>query len=160
SSSYIQHKGSSVDRSRQAGPHAHSVNIAANNKYVVAADLGMDQVLVYKFDPAKSTIAPNDPPFTKVAPASGPRHFNFHPKGKFAYVINEMASTVTVFRWDMAKGTLSELQTISTLPDDVDKRKNSTAEVVVHPRGKFLYGSNRGHNSLALFAIDQAKGTL
>jgi 6-phosphogluconolactonase len=156
---FIQHKGSSVDRRRQQGPHAHSANISFDNRFVVVADLGLDQVLVYKFDPTTAGLAPNDPPYVSVKPGSGPRHFTFHPKGKFAYVINEMASTVTAFRWDAKAGSFTEIETVSTLPPG-DKTDNTTAEVVAHPSGKFLYGSNRGHNSLAVFAIDRAKGTL
>jgi 6-phosphogluconolactonase len=156
--SFIQHTGSSITP-RQKGPHAHSANISFDNRFVVVADLGLDQVLVYKFDPAKATLTPNDPPFVKVAPGSGPRHFTFHPKGRFAYVINEIASTVTAFTWDAKRGTFTEIQTISTLPDGW-KGNTTTAEVVAHPNGKFLYGSNRGHNSLAVFTIDPAKGTL
>lgn len=150
---FIQHAGSSVDKRRQMGPHAHSVNYSANNKFVVAADLGLDQVLVYKIDPATATLTPNDPPFAKVKPGGGPRHFTFHPKGKYAYVINEMGQAVTAFAWDANKGSLTEIQHISTLPDGVTVANNTTAEVVAHPSGKFLYGSNRGHNSIALFSI-------
>ncbi|HUQ93005.1 MAG TPA: lactonase family protein [Bryobacteraceae bacterium] len=152
SASFIQHKGSSADPRRQQGPHAHSVNISSDGRYVICADLGMDQVLVYKFDAAKSTLTANDPPFASVKPGSGPRHFTFHPNGKYAYVINEMLSTVTAFQWDASRGVLKELHTISTLPADF-KGNNSTAEVVAHSNGKFLYGSNRGHNSLAVFSI-------
>ncbi|MEZ5355560.1 MAG: lactonase family protein [Bryobacteraceae bacterium] len=152
-SSSIQHEGSSADKRRQSGPHAHSVNIAKSNKFAVVADLGLDRVLVYKFDPAHGKIEPNDPPYTSVKPGSGPRHFNFHPSQKYAYVINEMAATVTAFRWDAAKGTLTEIQTISTIPGGVNPPGNTTAEVLVHPSGRFLYGSNRGHNSIAMFRI-------
>ena len=155
-----QHKGSSVDKQRQGGPHAHSVNLSKDNRFLVVGDLGLDQVMVYKLDAANSTITANDPPFTKVAPGSGPRHFNFHPSGKYGYVINEMALTVTAFQWEAKKGVLKEIQTISTLPADADRKGASTAEVLVHPSGKWLYGSNRGHNTIALFNIDQADGKL
>lgn len=158
-SSFVQHSGSSVNPKRQQGPHAHSINLSRDNKFAVVADLGLDQVLVYRFDPAKATLAANDPPFVKVKPGAGPRHFAFHPNAKFAYVINEIQSTVTALSWDAARGAFSELQTITTLPEGFSEN-NSTAEVQVHPSGKFLYGSNRGHNSIAVFAIDQAKGTL
>lgn len=158
-SSFIQHKGSSVNPKRQQGPHAHSVNLSADNRFAVVADLGLDQVLVYRLDAAKGVITPNDPPFTAVKPGSGPRHFAFHPKGKFAYVINELASTVTAFAYDAARGVLKEIQTTTTLPADFSG-VNYTAEVQVHPSGKFLYGSNRGHNSIAVFQVDGRKGTL
>jgi len=158
-SSVIQHKGSGVDPKRQQGPHAHSVNLSADNRFAVVADLGLDQVFVYKFDPNKGTLAPNDPPFAKVNPGGGPRHFAFHPGGKFAYVINEMQSTVTAFSYDAVRGAFTQLQTITTLPKDFSGN-NSTAEVQVHPSGKFVYGSNRGHNSIAVFQVDAKKGTL
>jgi 6-phosphogluconolactonase len=123
------------------------------------ADLGLDKVFVYRFDPLKGTLTPNEPPSVAVPPGSGPRHFAFHPNGRNAYVINELASTVTAFHYDSDRGVLEPLQTISTLPKDF-KGSNTTAEVQVHPSGKFLYGSNRGHNSIAVFAIDPATGKL
>lgn len=156
---FIQHQGSSVNPQRQRGPHAHSANISPDNRFVVVADLGLDRVLVYRLDPANAGLTPNDPPYISVKPGSGPRHFTFHPKGKFAYVINELASTVTAFRWNSSRGSFTELETVSTLPPGV-QIENTTAEVVAHPNGKFLYGSNRGHNSIAVFSIDPGKGTL
>jgi 6-phosphogluconolactonase len=160
-SSFVQHKGTSVDKGRQEAPHAHSINVDAQNRFAFVADLGLDTVQVYRFDAAKGLITPNDPAAAKVAPGSGPRHFAFHPSGKFAYVINEMSLTVTAFQYDADKGQLNTLQTITTLPEGVTDRKGmSTAEVVVHPSGKFLYGSNRGHHSIAAFAIDQSTGKL
>lgn len=158
-SAFVQHTGSGADKSRQEGPHAHSINPSLDNRFAMAADLGLDKMLVYKLDPAKGTLTPNQPPSVSVKPGSGPRHFAFHPSGKFAYVINEIASTVTAFSYDAAAGALTGIQTISTKPKD-HKGENDTAEVQVHPNGKFLYGSNRGHNSIAVFAIDPAKGTL
>jgi 6-phosphogluconolactonase len=115
-------------------------------------------VLVYRFDANKGTLEPNDPPAAEVKPGAGPRHFAFHPSGKYAYVINELDSTVTAFRYDGKKGTLETIHSVTTLPEAT--KGNSTAEVVVHPSGKFLYGSNRGHNSIAVFAIDQETGKL
>jgi 6-phosphogluconolactonase len=159
-SASVQHKGSSVDRSRQEGPHAHSINVDAGNRFAVAADLGLDEILVYRFDAAKGSLKPNDPPFTKVASGAGPRHFSFHPDGKHAYVINEMLLTVTAFDYDPQRGTLKEIQTISTVPEGVDRKGLSTAEVQVHPSGNFLYGSNRGHNTIAMFSIDPQTGRL
>jgi 6-phosphogluconolactonase len=155
----VQDSGSSADKQRQAGPHAHSANLSPSNKFMLLADLGLDQVLVFKFDAAKGALTPNRPPFAKVAPGSGPRHLAFSTNGKFAYVIDEMAATVTAFRWDSAHGTLDELQTISTLPADYAGGK-STAEIAAHPNGRFLYGSNRVHNSIALFDIDAVTGKL
>ncbi|MBI3664749.1 MAG: lactonase family protein [Acidobacteria bacterium] len=158
-SAFVQHTGSSVNPQRQEGPHAHSINVSLDNRFAVAADLGLDEVLVYHLDPVKGSLTPNDPPFAKVNPGAGPRHFAFHPGGRFAYVINEIQSTVTAFAYDASRGTLKELQTISTLPAGF-KGESYTAEVQVHPSGRFLYGSNRGHDSIAVFAIDPAQGTL
>jgi 6-phosphogluconolactonase len=158
--SFHQHTGSSIDTKRQQGPHGHSINLDAANHFAVAADLGLDELLVYRFDAAAGTLAPNDPPFTKLASGSGPRHFAFHPDGKHAYVINEMKLTVTAFDFDPDRGTLKEIQTISTVPPGVGGKGLSTAEVQVHPSGKFLYGSNRGHNTIAIFTIDPATGRL
>ncbi len=160
-SSFQQHAGSSVDKSRQEAPHAHSINLDRDNRFAFVADLGLDKVLVYRFDAGKGTITPNDPAAAAVAPGAGPRHFAFHPSGKYAYVINEMDLTVTAFDYDPAKGILKNRQTITTLPAGVKDRKGmSTAEVVVHPSGKFLYGSNRGHHTIAIFSIDGKSGAL
>ncbi|HMF18384.1 MAG TPA: lactonase family protein [Gemmataceae bacterium] len=158
-SAIVQHKGSSADKSRQEAPHAHSINLDAANRYVFVADLGLDKVVIYRFDPEKGDLAKNDPPYAPIAPTSGPRHFAFHPNGKFAYVINELKNTVTAFDYDPKTGALKTIQTVPTLPRDF-KGNSWTAEVVVHPSGKFLYGSNRGHNSLAIFAIDATTGKL
>ncbi len=158
-SAFVQHSGSSVNPKRQDAPRAHSINPSPDNRFAVVADLGLDQVLVYRLDPAKGSLVANNPPFARVRPGAGPRHFAFHPGGRYAYVINEIASTVTAFTWDAAGGILEETQTISTLPEDFSGN-NTTAEVQVHPSGRFLYGSNRGHDSIAVFAVDVAKGTL
>jgi putative heme-binding domain-containing protein len=155
---FVQHAGSSLDKSRQEGPHAHSINLDKAGKYAVAADLGLDKLLVYKFDPAKGTLTPNDPAATETAPAAGPRHFSFHPDDKHAYACGEMDSTVIVMDYDAAKGVLTKTQTLSTLP--APHKGNSTAEVLVHPSGKFVYVSNRGHNTIALFQVDPATGKL
>jgi len=157
--SFVQHAGSSVNPRRQQSPHAHSINLSPDNRFAVVADLGLDQLLVYRFDIANGTLAPNDPPFARVSPGAGPRHFAFHPGGRYAYVINELQSTVTAFAYDSVRGTFQDLQTISTLPKDF-AGTNYTAEVQVHPTGKFLYGSNRGHDSIAVFAVDARKGSL
>lgn len=156
---FHQHTGSSADPGRQKGPHAHSVNLDKQNKHVIVADLGLDQVKVYKFNASTGAMTPNEPAFAKVKPGSGPRHFSFHPSGKYAYVINEMACTVTAFQWDARKGTLTEVETVTTLPVPV-QRGYSTAEVVAHPNGRFVYGSNRGHNTIAVFQVDPASGKL
>jgi len=159
--SKIQHAGNSVNPDRQKEPHAHSINVSPDNRFAVAADLGLDKLLVYKFDPATSTLVTNDPPSAAVAPGSGPRHAAFHPNGKLLYVINEILCTLTTFAYDAQRGVLTELQTLSTLPSaDPLKPGYSTAEVQVHPSGKFVYGSNRGHDSITVFAVDPEKGTL
>ncbi|MBI3850591.1 MAG: lactonase family protein [Verrucomicrobia bacterium] len=158
---FIQHTGSSANPQRQKEPHAHSINLDAANRFAFAADLGLDKILVYKFDAGKGTLVPNDPPFAIVNPGAGPRHFAIHPNQRFAYVINEMQCTVTAFNLDARRGALKEFQTISTLPDGVAVRPEfSTAEVQVHPSGKFLYGSNRGHDSIAVFTLDEKTGKL
>jgi len=157
-SSFVQHMGSSVDKSRQEGPHAHSVNLDAANKFAMVADLGLDKVLVYKFDSEAGKIVANEPPAVDLAPGGGPRHFAFHPNGKYAYVNGEMASTLTALAYDGEKGTFKKLNTLSTLPEPT--KGNSTAETVVHPNGKFVYTSNRGHNSIAIFAIDESTGEI
>jgi 6-phosphogluconolactonase len=157
--SAIQHQGKSINPGRQEGPHAHSINLDAANRFAFVADLGLDKVLIYRFDGASGKLTANDPPSVSVAPGAGPRHFALHPSGKFAYVINEIANTVTAFSYDASGGRLQEIQSIGTLPDDF-KGTSHTAEVVVHPSGKFVYGSNRGHDSLAIFAIDAATGKL
>lgn len=157
-SDFEQHKGSGADRGRQEGPHAHSVNLDSTNTFAVVADLGLDKLLVYKFDPAQGKITPNDPPSVGLPPGSGPRHFAFHPNGKYAYTNNEMTSTLTALSYDAAKGEFQILNELSTLPKPV--KGNSTAETVVHPNGKFVYTSNRGHNSIAIFSIDEATGKI
>ncbi len=155
----VQHRGMSVNRQRQEAPHAHSINVDPTGKYVVAADLGLDKVLIYRYDRSKGTLEPNDPAFAPLAPGSGPRHFAFHPNQKNAYVINEMLSTITTFAFDAKAGALNSLQTVSTLPDDF-KGNTSTAEIQVHPNGRWVYGSNRGHDSIAMFSVQSETGML
>ncbi len=154
---FDQHTGTSVDPQRQEGPHGHSIYIDSANHFVYTADLGLDKVFVYHFDSQNGTFTPNDPPFAMVPPGSGPRHVAFHPNGKFAYVINEMKSTLTSMTWDPKAGTMQEIETVSTVPEG-NTVSNSTAEVFMHPNGKFLYGSNRGHNSIAIFSVDGTTG--
>lgn len=156
---FIQHQGSSVNKERQEAPHAHFITPDPANRFALTCDLGLDKVLVYRFDASQGTLAANDPPAATQAAGSGPRHLAFHPKGRWVYVINEMASTMTVFSYNARQGALKELQTISTLPDGF-KGDSNTAQVQVHPSGKFVYGSNRGHDSIAVFAVDKKTGQL
>ncbi|NUQ63239.1 MAG: lactonase family protein [Pirellulales bacterium] len=157
--STIQHEGSSVNPKRQQGPHAHSINLDASGRFAVAADLGLDKLLIYRLDAEHGTLTPNDPPFAAVAPGAGPRHFDFHPNGRYAYVVNEINCTVTAFRYDAQRGTLEEVQTLPTLPREV-LSSDSTAHIQVHPSGKFVYSSNRGHNSITVFTVDGSTGKL
>ncbi|MBU6399456.1 MAG: lactonase family protein [Verrucomicrobia bacterium] len=160
-SAFVQHQGSSVNPQRQEGPHAHCAAFDPANRFAFVCDLGLDKVMVYRFDPNTGTLTPNNPPWTRIRPGSGPRHLVFAPGGRFAYVISEMACTLTALRYDARQGTLAELQTLSTLPDGESVKPDySTAEVLVHPSGKFLYGSNRGQNSIVVCAIDPRSGKL
>ena len=159
--SFIQHEGSSVDPKRQTGPHAHSVNFSPDNRFAFACDLGLDKVLIYKVDPASGKLTPNEPAFTKTPAGGGPRHLAFHPSGKFVFVNNEMAMTETVFAYDTATGAMTEIETVSTLPEaDRGKPGLSTAETLAHPNGKNVYVSNRTHDTIAVFACDPATGKL
>lgn len=155
----VQHEGSSVNQNRQKGPHAHSINVSPDDRYAFVADLGIDKVMIYKLDNEKGTIVPGNSPFVKMKPGAGPRHFAFHPNGKYAYVINELQCTITAFSYNPATGALTEIQTITTLPEGFEGN-NTCAEVRVHANGKFVYGSNRGHNSIAVYRVDPNNGTL
>jgi len=158
-SAFVQHTGHGLNPKRQEAPHAHSIDLSPDEHFAFVDDLSLDELLVYKFDKSKGSLKPNNPPFAKLDAGAGPRHFALHPSGKFAYVVSEMACTVTAFSVDLKAGVLHRSQSISTLPDDF-KGENDDAEIVVHPSGKFLYASNRGHDSITVFAIDAAKGTL
>jgi 6-phosphogluconolactonase len=162
-SAFIQHSGHGANPERQEGPHAHSIDLSPDDRFAIVDDLGLDETLVYKFDSTKGSLTLNDPQLyttlAKADPGAGPRHFAFHPNGKFAFVVNEMQSTVSAFSYDGSAGVLRRLQTISTFPKDFSGH-NDDAEIEVHPSGKFLYASNRGHDSIAVFAIDPDKGTL
>ena len=160
-SSTVQHTGSSVDPDRQKGPHAHSINVDPSNHFAYVADLGLDKILIYRFDADRGTLTASNPPFASVDPGAGPRHVAIHPNGRFVYVINEMKCTVTAFTRDPKTGALTVSHSLSTLPAGQAVEKGfSTAELLVHPSGKFLYGSNRGHDSIVVFAIDEKTGRL
>jgi 6-phosphogluconolactonase len=158
-SSFIQHSGHGTNPQRQEAPHAHSIDLSPDNRFALADDLGLDETLAYGFDSAKGSLTASVEAAAKAEPGAGPRHLAFTPTGKFAYVINEMASAVSAFRYDAATGGLRKLQTISALPKDFSGHSEA-AEIQVHPSGKFLYASNRGHDSIAVFAIDRNIGTL
>lgn len=155
----IQHHGSGPHPTRQEAAHAHSINPDPGNRFVLVADLGIDQVLVYRLDLEGRRLVPNDPPGVALAPGAGPRHVAYHPSAPFVYVINELGNTVTAFRYDGERGTLAEIQTVPTLPADFNGA-NTAADIHIHRSGRFLYGSNRGHDSIAAFAVDPASGRL
>jgi 6-phosphogluconolactonase len=158
-SSFVQHTGKSVNPDRQSRPHAHCVTLDPANRFAFVCDLGLDKVMTYRFDAEQGKLTPADPPFTQIKAGAGPRHMVFRPDGRFAYVTNEMHSTINVFAYDANAGVLKEIQTVSTLPEYFDG-DNTTAEIDIHPTGKWLYVSNRGHNSVVLFNVDPEKGTL
>jgi 6-phosphogluconolactonase len=157
--SVIQHSGSSIHPRRQTAPHPHCIRVDEGDRYAFVADLGIDRIVTYRFDAAEAYLSANDPVITAVVPGSGPRHFTLHPQRGFAYVINELTSTITTFSYDQQSGDLREVQTVSTLPNDFTGA-NLAAEVQVHPSGNFLYGSNRGHDTIAAFSVDQETGKL
>lgn len=156
---YAQQTGSSVDPERQTHAYAHAILTDPTNRFALVPDLGVDKLFVYQFDENLGTIKPNDVPFAQVAGGLGPRHVRFHPNGRWVYLINEMGSRIIGFNWDASLGKLSDFQTVSTLPVDF-KGANACAELEIRPNGKFLYASNRGHDSLAVFAIDPSSGRL
>ena len=158
-SSFVQHTGSSANPERQEGPHAHEIVATDDNRFVLVPDLGLDKILIYRFDAAKGRLTPNNPAFAKTDPGAGPRHVALHPNGRFVYVVNEMQSTVTVFSYDAHAGSLGRIEQITTLPKDFTE-ENDTAEILTDAKGRLLYVSNRGRDSIAVFAIDPQKGTL
>ncbi len=150
---FIQDNGSSVNKARQAGPHAHSVVLSPDNRFVLGGDLGLDHVMIFRTDPAAGKITPNNPPFATVRPGSGPRHLVFAPDGRHVYVASEMASTVTAFTWNPENGSLEEFQTVSALPADF-KGQSTAAEIQIDARGRHVYSSNRGNDTIAVFDVD------
>jgi 6-phosphogluconolactonase len=157
-STFVQHKGSSVNPQRQRGPHAHAIALSPDNRFAVVADLGLDQLLIYSFDPAKGTLGAQ-PQIVRASAGAGPRHLVFSSDGRFLYVINELQSTVAAYSYNATDGVLRELQTISTLSKD-SHGNNTAAEIDIDPSGKFLFASNRGDDSITVFAIDSHAGTL
>jgi 6-phosphogluconolactonase len=155
---FVQHKGSSVNKERQEGPHAHAAEFSPDNRFVIVADLGLDQLLVYRFDEARGTLG-SDPQIVRAVPGAGPRHLVFDATGRHLYVINEMQSSVVAYAYDAANGALGELQIVSALPKGFP-RTSEAAEIEMHSSGKFLFASNRGDDSIAVFAINPKDGTL
>jgi 6-phosphogluconolactonase len=155
----IHHSGSGPNPDRQESAHPHSINVDPSDRFAIVADLGLDRLYVYRLDAAKGLLAPNKPPFTQMAPGVGPRHFVFHPDGRHAFLINELAGSITALNWDGEKGTLTPYQTIPILRTDY-KGLNTSAEVVVSKSGRFVYGSNRGDDSIVVLSFDEDTGKL
>lgn len=156
-SQVVQHEGAGPIQSRQKGPHAHCILPDPSGDHVLSCDLGIDKILVYHLDTERGTLVPNALPYGQVNSGAGPRHLAFHPNGRYAYVINEIGCTLTAFAYDAARGALTAVDTQPTLPDDFTAR-SSCAHVLVHPNGQFVYGSNRGHDSIVIFRIDEERG--
>ena len=164
----IQNTGSGPDTQRQEGPHAHMIAFDPSDRWAVLVDLGIDQSLVYRLDTVTGKLTAQtittatgteEHSAAHATPGEGPRHIAFYPTNRYAYVINELAATIDAFAWDAPSGTFQRLQTISTLPAGYADRR-SCAEIVVHPSGRFVYGSNRGHDSVAIFAVNEGTGIL
>jgi 6-phosphogluconolactonase len=157
--SFVQHAGSSVHPQRQNKPYAHWLRTDPGNRYALAADLGTDQIVVYRFDAATGRLTPNNPPAATVAPGSGPRHLAYHPNGRWIYAVQELANEVFAFNWDAGKGVLTQFQSVKTLADTF-KDPNTAAEIAVRDDGRFLYVTNRGEDSVVVYAIDAKSGEL
>ena len=158
-SDFIQHQGSSIDPARQKGPHAHSVTLDETGRFAFVPDLGLDKLMVYTFDPKRGMLEANDVPWVKMKPGAGPRHVAFHTGGKFAFLINELDSTLASLSYDGGKGTFNVLHVVPTLPEGYHG-ESTCADVQVSPSGAFVYGSNRGHDSIVIYRIDQRSGRL
>jgi 6-phosphogluconolactonase len=159
--SFVQHTGRSVNPERQAGPHAHQILTDPRNQFAYVADLGLDKILIYRFDAAKHTVTPATPPSASVKAGAGPRHLVFDASGAHVYVLNEMACTITAFNRDASNGSLTEFETLSSLPPgDAPKNGYTTAEIAISPSGRFLYASTRGHDSISVYSVDPASGRL
>jgi 6-phosphogluconolactonase len=158
-SDFLQHLGSSVDPVRQKGPHAHSVTLDRANRFAFVPDLGLDKLMVYRFDRTRGMLEPHAVAWIKVKPGAGPRHVALHPGGPFAFLINELDSTLAALSFDARKGVFEELQVVPTLPAGF-QGESTCADVQVAPSGRFVYASNRGHDSLVIYRIDQRTGKL
>ena len=156
-SDFHQHHGHGPNPRRQEKPHAHSVTISPDNRLAVVADLGTDRLMLYQLDATRGRLLPHEPPSVAVHPGAGPRHFAFHPSGRWAYLVNELDSTLTVFTYNAGRGTLCAIQTVSALPAGF-RGESIAADVHVAPSGRLVYCSNRGHDSIAIFAVDPESG--
>ncbi len=156
---HVQHHGSSVNPGRQGEPHPHSILVDPSNRFAFVPDLGIDKVMIYQLDLPSGTLQPNDPPWVEVKPGAGPRHLIFHPEGRYAFLANELDSTVSSFNYSESTGSLQEVSTLPTLPDGFEGA-NYPSDIHVVPSGAFVYASNRGHDSIAIFAVDQKTGEL
>jgi 6-phosphogluconolactonase len=156
---FVQHRGASIDPRRQSGPHAHSVTLDARNRFAFVPDLGLDKLMIYRFDPRRGKLDPNAAPWIEMKPGAGPRHLSFHPGGRFAYLVNELDSTVAVLAYDGHSGTFAHLQSVRALPDAF-AGESTCADIHVHPSGGFVYTSNRGHDSIVVHRIDPVSGRL
>ncbi len=155
-----QHTGKGPNAQRQEAAHAHSVNFVADDHLLLSCDLGNDRIYVYRHDPRAGTIGEHKPAFVALEPGSGPRHLAMHPSGRYVYVLTELSSHAAMFAWNPSAGTLVQRQSVSTLPAGTSAADNSTAEIVVHPNGRYVYASNRGHDSIAAFSVDARNGRL
>lgn len=158
-SDFHQHAGSGPNPARQKGPHAHGITFSPDNRFVLVNDLGTDQICVYGLDTEKARLFPHQPARVSLAPGAGPRHFCFAPEGRHGYALNELDNTITLFDWDAQKGVLTPRQSVPTLPMGFTK-SSKTAELALHPNGDFLYASNRGHDSIAVYRRDRETGQL
>jgi len=156
---FVQNQGHGINPERQEGPHAHDIALSPDGRFAMVADLGLDGLLVYRFDATRGMLTPNNPPFARVTSGSGPRHFVFDPSGTFVYLLSEVGSTVTVFKYNTQRGTLLQVQSLSALPDGF-RGHNDAAEIAIGRSGKFLYTSNRGDDSIMVFAVDPVSHTL
>jgi 6-phosphogluconolactonase len=154
---HIQHVGSGPNHERQEKAHAHSIRFDPSGRFILAADLGLDQVLIYRMDPQAGKLTLHNQ--VAMEPGAGPRHFDFHANGRFLYVVNELANSIVACIWDAQTGTITPFQSLPTLPADFSG-ESTVADVHIHPNGNYVYVSNRGHNSLAAYAIDPAIGSL
>lgn len=156
---FVQHLGSGIDPQRQQGPHAHSVTLDGASRYAFVPDLGLDKLLVYRFDGKRGMLEPNRVPWIKMKPGAGPRHVAMHPGGTFAYLVNELDSTIAALRYDRRAGAFRELQIVPTLPEGF-RGESTCADIQVSPSGLFVYASNRGHDSIVIYRVDRRTGGL